>query len=48
MTETNRPVRLSKAAREFNVSLDTIVEFFANLGLEVERKPNSKLTQGDV
>jgi len=44
MTGTNRPVRLSKAAREFNVSLDTIVDFLGELGLEVERTPNSKLT----
>ena len=44
MTGTNKPVRLSKAAREFNVSLDTITDFLADLGLEVERSPNSKLS----
>jgi translation initiation factor IF-2 len=44
MTGTDKPVRLSKAAREFNVSLDTIVDFLDNLGFEVERNPNSKLT----
>lgn len=44
MTGTNKPVRLSKAAREFNVSLDTIVDFLGNMGFEVERNPNSKLS----
>ena len=43
MAVTNRPVRLSKAAREFNISLDTIVEFLSEKGFTVERKPNSKL-----
>jgi len=45
MTGTYKPVRLSKAAREFNVSLDTIVDFLANMDFEVERNPNSKLSQ---
>ncbi len=44
MTGTDRPVRLVKAAREFNVSIETIVEFLAELGFEVERNPNSKLS----
>jgi len=43
MAVTNRPVRLSKAAREFNISLDTIVEFLSEKGFTVDRKPNSKL-----
>ena len=43
MSEVSKPVRLSKAAREFNLGLDTIVEFLASKGIEVERKPNTKL-----
>ena len=43
MSEVSKPVRLSKAAREFNLGVDTIVEFLASKGIEVERKPNTKL-----
>ena len=43
MSEVSKPVRLSKAAREFNLGLDTIVDFLASKGIEVERKPNTKL-----
>ena len=43
MSEVSKPVRLSKVAREFNLGLDTIVEFLASEGIEVERKPNTKL-----
>ncbi|MAC16849.1 MAG: translation initiation factor IF-2 [Flavobacteriales bacterium] len=43
MSEVSKPVRLSKAAREFNLGLDTIVEFLASKGIEIERKPNTKL-----
>jgi translation initiation factor IF-2 len=43
MAVTDKPVRLSKAAREFNISLDTIVEFLSENGFTVERNPNSKL-----
>ena len=43
MSEVSKPVRLSKVAREFNLGLDTIVEFLASKGIEVERKPNTKL-----
>ena len=43
MSEVSKPVRLSKAAREFNLGLDTIVDFLASRGIEVERKPNTKL-----
>ena len=44
MTGTKSPVRLVKAAKEFNVSIETIVEFLGELGFEVERNPNSKLS----
>jgi len=43
MTGTNKVVRLSKAAREFNISLDTIVSFLTEKGYDIERKPNTKL-----
>jgi len=43
MSEVSKPVRLSKAAREFNLGVDTIVEFLSSKGIEVERKPNTKL-----
>ncbi|MCA1763230.1 MAG: translation initiation factor IF-2 [Cryomorphaceae bacterium] len=36
-------VRLSKAAREFNVGISTIVEFLASKGHKIESKPNTKL-----
>lgn len=38
-----KPVRLSKAAREFNVGIATIVEFLDEQGVEIEAKPNTKL-----
>ena len=43
MSEVSKPVRLSKVAREFNLGVDSIVEFLASKGIEVERKPNTKL-----
>ena len=43
MSEVSKPVRLSKVAREFNLGVDSIVEFLASQGIEVERKPNTKL-----
>ena len=39
------PVRLSKAAREFNVGWSTIVEFLSKKGFQVESSPNTKLTK---
>ena len=42
--ETNFTVRLSKAAKEFNVGKDTIVEFLAKKGFPVDPSPNTKLT----
>ena len=43
MADSNKPVRLSKAAREFNLGMTTVVEFLASKGIEVEAKPNTKL-----
>ena len=42
--ETNFSIRLSKAAKEFNVGKDTIVEFLAKKGFQVDSSPNTKLT----
>ena len=44
MAEETKPVRLSKAAKEVNVSVGTIVEFLAKKGHEVEASPNTKLS----
>ena len=43
MAEATKPVRLSKAAREFNLGISTVVEFLASKGIEVEANPNTKL-----
>ena len=43
MADANKPVRLSKAAREFNLGIGTIVEFLETKGIQVEAKPNTKL-----
>jgi translation initiation factor IF-2 len=37
-------MRLSKAAIEFNVGISTIVDFLSKKGLEIDPKPNTKLT----
>ncbi|MCX6245716.1 MAG: translation initiation factor IF-2 [Bacteroidetes bacterium] len=38
-------IRLSKAAREFNIGVSTIVDFLLKKGFSVEKDPNSKLSQ---
>ena len=42
--ETNFTIRLSKAAKEFNVGVTTIREFLAKKGFQVDSSPNAKLT----
>ncbi|MBE0639343.1 MAG: translation initiation factor IF-2 [Bacteroidales bacterium] len=37
-------IRLNKAAREFNVGQNTIVEFLHKKGYEIDHNPNTKLT----
>ena len=37
-------MRLSQVARKLNVGRDTIVEFLAEKGMEVDRNPNAKIT----
>ncbi|MDZ7774125.1 MAG: hypothetical protein U5L09_00190 [Bacteroidales bacterium] len=47
MTNNKKPIRLSKAAREFNVSIGTIVDFLNKKGHDISSNPNTKLA-GDV
>jgi translation initiation factor IF-2 len=42
--EGSTTIRLSKAAKEFNVGISTILEFLARKGFKVENNPNAKLT----
>ena len=42
--DTNFSIRLSKAAKEFNVGRETIVEFLNKKGFPVDPSPNTKLT----
>jgi len=44
MTEDVKATRLSKAAREFNVGISTMVEFLHKKGIEIDPNPNTKLT----
>ncbi len=43
MTETAKQIRLSKAAKEFNVGLGTIVDYLSKKGIKVDNNPNTKL-----
>ncbi len=43
MTEDKKATRLSKAAREFNVGIQTIVEFLHKKGFDISSDPNSKI-----
>ena len=44
MSEGTAPVRLSKAAREFNIGITTVVEYLSKKGFNVDRDPNGKLS----
>ncbi len=43
MTEPNKPSRLGKAARDFNVSSERIVDYLKSQGLKIVNEPNTKL-----
>jgi translation initiation factor IF-2 len=45
MSEGTLTIRLSKAAREFNIGVSTIVDFLSKKGFHVDKDPNTKLTQ---
>ena len=44
MTEV-KTTRLSKASREFNIGVSTIVEFLAKKGFTIDKDPNGKLSE---
>jgi len=44
MSEGAPIIRLSKAAREFNIGVSTIVDFLSKKGLSIEKDPNFKLS----
>lgn len=43
MAAENKPKRLSKIAKEFNLGIQTIVEFLEKHGVEVNSNPNAKV-----
>ncbi len=43
MAEGQKATRLSKAAREFNVGISTIVEFLKKKGFDISANPNTKI-----
>ena len=45
MSEGVTITRLSKAAREFNIGMKTVVDFLTKKGFPIEMDPNAKLTQ---
>lgn len=45
MSEVTVTIRLSKAAREFNIGVSTIIDFLAKRGFSVGKDPNTKLSQ---
>ncbi len=45
MSEGTAQVRLSKAAREFNIGIATVVEYLSKKGFTVDRDPNGKLSE---
>ncbi|GAB4324419.1 MAG: hypothetical protein Kow00127_17150 [Bacteroidales bacterium] len=44
MAEGQKPVRLAKAAKEFNIGMHTVVEFLKKKGFDIDEKPTTKLT----
>ncbi|MCK4699230.1 MAG: hypothetical protein KAT38_02810, partial [Bacteroidales bacterium] len=44
MTQEKKGIRLSKAAREFNVGINTIVEFLHKKDIVIETNPNTKIS----
>jgi translation initiation factor IF-2 len=44
MSEGVTTTRLSKAAREFNIGIATVVDFLAKKGFTIDRDPNAKLS----
>lgn len=44
MIQGEKGIRLSKAAREFNVGINTIVEFLCKKNIDIEVNPNTKIS----
>ena len=44
MSESNK-IRLNKVLREFNISLERVVEFLSSNGHEIEARPTTKISQ---
>lgn len=44
MSEGKASVRLSKAAREFNIGISTVLDFLHKKGFKLDRDPNAKLS----
>ncbi|NVN94723.1 MAG: translation initiation factor IF-2 [Bacteroidetes bacterium] len=44
MAEENKNIRLSKAAKEFNIGIATVVDFLLKKGHTVENNPNTKIS----
>ena len=40
MSDENKALKLAKVAKEFNISLSSVVEFLTGKGFAVERNPN--------
>lgn len=45
MSEGTTSIRLSKAAREFNIGISTVLDFLNKKGFKLDRDPNAKLSQ---
>jgi len=45
MSEGKASIRLSKAAREFNIGISTVLDFLNKKGFKLDRDPNAKLSQ---
>ena len=41
----DKKINLLKAAKEFNLSIGTIVDHFKAKGMDIDNKPNTKLTE---
>lgn len=44
MTEGTKVLRISKLAKEFNIGVNTIVEFLGKKGISISSNPNTKIT----
>ncbi|MEG1497909.1 MAG: translation initiation factor IF-2 [Bacteroidales bacterium] len=45
MAEETKNIRLSKAAKEFNIAVSTVVEYLVKKGHEIDSNPNSKISE---